>query len=71
MRYLRDLYAKSDRWMAIAKDPEAASAKEFITAAREVFDRSEGRPAQAVDITTQGQPLTPQVWMFGGKPVEF
>lgn len=57
MAYLRDLYAKSDRWLEIAKGAEVP-AKDFLAAAREVFDRSEGRPQQAVDVTSGGQPLT-------------
>lgn len=73
MAHLRDLAAQSERWKAILEDKDGsfASNGEWLATAREVFDRTQGKPAQAVDVTSSDGSMTPQTWVFGAKPVEF
>lgn len=50
---------------------KAEDNREFLAAFKECADRGIGPAAQSVDLTTGGQPLAPQVWVFGEKRVEF
>ncbi len=71
MAFLSQRAAESNRWLRILDEASDASDADFIRAAREVWDRTHGKPAQAVDVTSGGEPIAPQTWVFGGKPVEF
>lgn len=73
MAFLAQLAANTARWERILSGDAAEficpscqtvtnrgapSDRDFTAAAREVWDRHKGRPAQAVDVTSGGAPLT-------------
>lgn len=57
MRFLAERFARSERWLRLSDPQSECSDTDFIRAAREVWDRTRGRPAQSVDITSQGRRL--------------
>ena len=71
MEYLSQKFAESQRLESIATDTGAATNQEFVSAAGKVWDRAFGTPAQSIDVKSSDGSMTPQVWVFGAKPVEF
>lgn len=58
MKFLAERFSNSERWLRLSDPASDCSDSDFVRAAREVWDRHKGRPAQAVDVTSGGAPLT-------------
>ena len=50
---------------------EAEDHKEFLSAFRECADRGYGKPTETIEHSSPDGSMTPQVWVFGAKPVKF
>lgn len=56
MAYLAGLAANSNRWLKILAEDSESNDRDFVAAAREVWDRHKGKPQQSVDVKSS-QPV--------------
>ena len=77
MQILAQRAADSKRLEKLVTDAAKGEAdtvdpKDFLAAMKECANRGFGMPSQGVELTGKdGEPLAPQIWVFGGKQVGF
>lgn len=71
MKAIADRAAEAKRWERLLSD-ENPDDDAFFKAFDRVADRGYGKPAQGVQMQDEnGEPVAPQVWIFGAKRVDF
>ena len=71
MKLIADRAAEAKRWERLLSD-ENQDDDTFFKAFDRAADRGYGKPSQGVELTGKdGEPLAPQVWVFGTKEVGF